>query len=220
MDNYTHAPKCYSNICIYVSFCSYFNRLFVNSLFTWDLCASVFSRYSLCFLVIEKTTSYGYSNPHYKPKAVWQRSQICNGNPYTKPFSKWITVFVFGKTTAESIQSYTILVTRRQNRLLTSLVTICFLHWVHLMPSLGALPQTRQANNTRWCQSLGAALSTRHHCHNNEKNHNSNMKITPELLLIADSGVNGENCRHKSRIFFVVIYTIPFVHIAMEHVFK
>ena len=29
-----------------------------------------------------KTPSYGYRNPHYKPKMVWRPSQVYNGNPY------------------------------------------------------------------------------------------------------------------------------------------
>ena len=27
--------------------------------------------------------TYGYKNPHYKPKTVWRPSQVYNGNPYT-----------------------------------------------------------------------------------------------------------------------------------------
>ena len=36
-----------------------------------------------------KTPSYGYRNPHYKPKTVWQ---VYNGNPYTNKTvsSRWI----------------------------------------------------------------------------------------------------------------------------------
>ena len=50
-------------------------KLFVDSILvnhnTWPL-------YS------KKTSSYGYRNPHYKPKTVWRPSQVYNGNPYTK----------------------------------------------------------------------------------------------------------------------------------------
>ena len=34
-------------------------------------------------LFIKKTPSYGYRNPHYKPKTVVRLSQVYNGNPYT-----------------------------------------------------------------------------------------------------------------------------------------
>ena len=33
--------------------------------------------------VTKKTPSYGYRDPHYKPKTVWRPSQVYNGNPYT-----------------------------------------------------------------------------------------------------------------------------------------
>ena len=40
----------------------------------------------------KKTPSYGYGNPHYKPKTVWWPSQVYNGNPYTNKTasSQWI----------------------------------------------------------------------------------------------------------------------------------
>ena len=31
----------------------------------------------------KKKPSYGYKNPHYKPKMVWRQYQLHNGNPYT-----------------------------------------------------------------------------------------------------------------------------------------
>ena len=34
-------------------------------------------------LFTKKTSSYGYRDPHYKPKTVWRPSQVYNGNPYT-----------------------------------------------------------------------------------------------------------------------------------------
>ena len=34
-------------------------------------------------LFTKKTPSYGYRNPHYKPKTVWRQSQVYNGNSYT-----------------------------------------------------------------------------------------------------------------------------------------
>ena len=34
-------------------------------------------------LFTKKTPSYGYRDPHYKPKTVWRPSQVYNGNPYT-----------------------------------------------------------------------------------------------------------------------------------------
>ena len=34
-------------------------------------------------LFIKKTPSYGYRDPHYKPKTVWRPFQVYNGNPYT-----------------------------------------------------------------------------------------------------------------------------------------
>ena len=34
-------------------------------------------------LFTKKTPSYGYMNPHFKPKTVWWPSQVYNGNPYT-----------------------------------------------------------------------------------------------------------------------------------------
>ena len=34
-------------------------------------------------LLTKKTPSYGYRDPHDKPKTVWRPSQIYNGNPYT-----------------------------------------------------------------------------------------------------------------------------------------
>ena len=34
-------------------------------------------------ILSKKTTSYGYMNPHYKPKTVWRPSQVYNVNPYT-----------------------------------------------------------------------------------------------------------------------------------------
>ena len=34
-------------------------------------------------LFTKKTPSYGYRDPHYKPKVVWRPSQLYNGNPYT-----------------------------------------------------------------------------------------------------------------------------------------
>ena len=33
-------------------------------------------------LVTEKTPSYRYKNPHYKPKTVWRPSKVYNGNPH------------------------------------------------------------------------------------------------------------------------------------------
>ena len=43
-------------------------------------------------LFTKKTPSYGYRNPHYKPKTVWRPSQVYNGNPYSNKtaFSEWI----------------------------------------------------------------------------------------------------------------------------------
>ena len=32
-------------------------------------------------LFTKKTPSYGYRDPHYKPKTVWRPSQVYNGNP-------------------------------------------------------------------------------------------------------------------------------------------
>ena len=32
-------------------------------------------------LFTKKTPSYGYGNPHYKPKTVWRPSRVYNGNP-------------------------------------------------------------------------------------------------------------------------------------------
>ena len=34
-------------------------------------------------LFTKKTPSYGYRDPHDKPKTVWRPSQVYNGNPYT-----------------------------------------------------------------------------------------------------------------------------------------
>ena len=34
-------------------------------------------------LFTKKTPSYGYRNPHDKPKTAWRPSQVYNGNPYT-----------------------------------------------------------------------------------------------------------------------------------------
>ena len=34
-------------------------------------------------LFTKKTPSYGYRDPHNKPKTVWRPSQVYNGNPYT-----------------------------------------------------------------------------------------------------------------------------------------
>ena len=34
-------------------------------------------------LFTKTTPSYGYRDPHYKPKTVWRPSQVYNGNPYT-----------------------------------------------------------------------------------------------------------------------------------------
>ena len=34
-------------------------------------------------LFTKKTPSYGYRDPHYKPKTVWRPSQVYNGNSYT-----------------------------------------------------------------------------------------------------------------------------------------
>ena len=34
-------------------------------------------------LFTKKTPSYGYRDPHYKPKTVWRPSQVYNGNPHT-----------------------------------------------------------------------------------------------------------------------------------------
>ena len=34
-------------------------------------------------LFTKKTSSYGYRDPHYKPKTVWRPSQVYNGNSYT-----------------------------------------------------------------------------------------------------------------------------------------
>ena len=34
-------------------------------------------------LFTKKTPSYGYRDPHDKPKTVWRLSQVYNGNPYT-----------------------------------------------------------------------------------------------------------------------------------------
>ena len=34
-------------------------------------------------LFTKKTPSYGYRDPHYKPKTVWRPSQVYNGNPYS-----------------------------------------------------------------------------------------------------------------------------------------
>ena len=34
-------------------------------------------------LTEERRRSYGYRNPHYKPKMVWPPSLVHNGNPYT-----------------------------------------------------------------------------------------------------------------------------------------
>ena len=34
-------------------------------------------------LFTKKMPSYGYKDPHYKPKTVWRPSQVYNGNPYT-----------------------------------------------------------------------------------------------------------------------------------------
>ena len=34
-------------------------------------------------LFTKKTPSFGYRDPHYKPKTVWWPSQVFNGNPYT-----------------------------------------------------------------------------------------------------------------------------------------
>ena len=34
-------------------------------------------------LLTKKTPSYGYRDPHDKPKTVWRPSQVYNGNPYT-----------------------------------------------------------------------------------------------------------------------------------------
>ena len=33
--------------------------------------------------LLGKTPSYGYRDPHDKPKKVWRPSQVYNGNPYT-----------------------------------------------------------------------------------------------------------------------------------------
>ena len=42
-------------------------------------------------LFTKKTPSYGYRDPHYKPKTVWRPSHVYNGNPYTdKTASSWI----------------------------------------------------------------------------------------------------------------------------------
>ena len=34
-------------------------------------------------LFTKKTPSYGYRDPHFKPKTVWRPPQVYNGNPYT-----------------------------------------------------------------------------------------------------------------------------------------
>ena len=42
-------------------------------------------------LFTNKTPSYGYRDPHNKPKTVWRPSQVYNGNPYTdKTASSWL----------------------------------------------------------------------------------------------------------------------------------
>ena len=43
-------------------------------------------------LFTKKTPSYGYRDPHYKPKTVGRPSQVYNGDPYTDntAFSQWI----------------------------------------------------------------------------------------------------------------------------------
>ena len=53
---------------------------------------SIFSIYIAGPLFTKKTPSYGYRDPHYKPKTVWRPSQLYNGNPYTDKTasSQWI----------------------------------------------------------------------------------------------------------------------------------
>ena len=47
-------------------------------------------------LFTKKTPSYGYRDPHDKPKTVWRPSQVYNGNPYTDKTasSSWIEALV------------------------------------------------------------------------------------------------------------------------------
>ena len=40
-------------------------------------------------LFTKKMRSYGYKDPHYKPKTVWWPSQVYNGNPYTDKTASW-----------------------------------------------------------------------------------------------------------------------------------
>ena len=39
--------------------------------------------YPRASLFTKKTPSYGYRDPHYKPKTFWRLSQVYNRNPYT-----------------------------------------------------------------------------------------------------------------------------------------
>ena len=51
-------------------------RMICLSLFMTDGCFPV-------PLFTKMTPSYGYRDPHYKPKTVWRPSQVYNGNHYT-----------------------------------------------------------------------------------------------------------------------------------------
>ena len=50
-------------------------------------------------LFTKKTPSYGYRNPHYKPKTVWRPSQVYNGNPYTDKTASSLWIEAQGSST-------------------------------------------------------------------------------------------------------------------------
>ena len=63
---------------LFLNFFFFYNSLYI----AWSNTKSAL-RCTPVPLFTKMMPSYGYRNPHYKPKKVWHPSQLYNGNPYS-----------------------------------------------------------------------------------------------------------------------------------------